>query len=43
MNIIFGGFIYPLPGSVTVIDVILPWAISAVAFAPIPPPPLIKI
>ena len=43
VNIIFGGVVYPSPCSVTVIDVIDPWSTVATAFAPIPPPPLIKI
>ena len=41
MNITDGGLIYPLPGSVTTISLIEPWAILASAFAPIPPPPVI--
>ena len=34
---------YPLPGSVILIAVIIPWSITASALAPIPPPPVIKI
>ena len=42
VKIIFGGFTYPEPGSVTVKPDICPWLICAVAYAPIPPPPVIK-
>ena len=43
VNIIFGTEVYPSPGSVILIPVIAPCAIVASAFAPIPPPPDIRI
>jgi len=41
--IISGGVIYPEPGLVTLMFVILPAPINASAFAPEPPPPTILI
>ena len=43
VNITFGELVYPTPSSVTIIDVILPCATVAIALAPIPPPPVIKM
>ena len=43
VNIMFGTEVYPAPGSVILIPVIAPCAIVASAFAPIPPPPEIRM
>ena len=43
VKIILGADVYPVPGSVILIPVIAPWNILASAFAPIPPPPVMRI
>ena len=43
VNMILGGEVYPSPGSVILIPVIAPCAIVASAFAPIPPPPVMRM
>ena len=43
VKIILGAEVYPLPGSITLIPVILPWSTVASALAPIPPPPVINM